>query len=168
MRKMIDRKAVGSTLDTIATKMTHVVMAICVMILIIMIFSVSYGVLGRYLNFIKAPRWTQELAILSMVWLCFLGSGYAIKEDLHVRMSVIDTLVSKRVGRILYYVRNGVLLAVNLVWIIYGVQIVKLTSKSRMAATGWPMGLTYVSLIVGGIYGVFIVLTKLVKGDYRG
>ena len=75
---------------------SEIMMALCVIIFAVMVFSVSYGVLGRYLTFVKSPRWTQELAILCLVWLCFVSAGYAIKTDKHVRMSVIDRIVPER------------------------------------------------------------------------
>ena len=64
--------------DRLADGLSWFMILVCVGIFGIMVFSVSYGVLGRYLPFVKNPRWTQELAILCMVWLCFLGAGYAV------------------------------------------------------------------------------------------
>ena len=75
--------------DKLADGLSGIMIIICVIIFAVMVFAVSYGVIGRYIPFIKNPRWTQELAILCMVWLCFLGSGYGIKEGLHVRTSLL-------------------------------------------------------------------------------
>ena len=71
--------------DKLADGLSGIMIIICVIIFAVMVFAVSYGVIGRYIPFIKNPRWTQELAILCMVWLCFLGSGYGIKEGLQIR-----------------------------------------------------------------------------------
>ena len=75
--------------DKLADGLSGIMIIICVIIFAVMVFAVSYGVIGRYIPFIKNPRWTQELAILCMVWLCFLGSGYGIKEGLHVRSNIL-------------------------------------------------------------------------------
>lgn len=66
--------------DKLADGLSGIMIIICVIIFAVMVFAVSYGVIGRYIPFIKNPRWTQELAILCMVWLCFLGSGYGSKK----------------------------------------------------------------------------------------
>ena len=95
MEQNIEEKR-ESILDRIADMISRFMIVMCIMIFAVMVFSVSYGVLGRYLPFIRNPRWTQELAILCMVWLCFLGAGYAIKEGLHVRMTIIEFLVPKK------------------------------------------------------------------------
>ncbi len=139
---------------------------ICVLIFGIMVFSVSYGVLGRYLPFVKNPRWTQELAILCMVWLCFLGAGYAIKEGLHVRMTVIEFLVPKRAAAVLHRCAYILLLVINVMWVVYGIQLLELTKKAKMSATGWPMGITYFSVVAGGIYGAAMSLYRIWKGGF--
>ncbi len=58
------------------------------------------------------------------------------------------------------------LLAVNLFWVVYGAQLVALTSRARMAATGWPMSLTYLSVVVGGVYGASMAVYRLMKGGF--
>lgn len=138
----------------------------CVVVFAIMVFSVSYGVLGRYLTFVKAPRWTQELAILSLVWLCFLSAGYAIKEDKHVRMTIINLLVPKKVAAALHALAFVLLFLVSVFFVVYGIQLSMLSRSARMAATGWPMNITYYSVVIGGLYGCTTSLGRLLKGGF--
>lgn len=143
---------------------SKIMLMLCVIIFGVMVFSVSYGVLGRYLTFIKSPRWTQELAILCLVWLCFVSAGYAIKTDKHVRMSVIDGIVSKKTVKYFHLGAYIFLILVNLFLVIYGIKLVSLSSNARMAATGWPLNITYFSVVIGGIYGFFMALGRIIKG----
>ena len=152
--------------DKLADGLSGIMIIICVIIFAVMVFSVSYGVIGRYIPFIKNPRWTQELAILCMVWLCFLGSGYGIKEGLHVRMTVIEYIVPKKLASGLHCCAYALLAAVNIMWIIYGTQLLELTKRAKMSATGWPMGITYLSVVVGGIYGLAMSLYRVWKGGF--
>lgn len=161
-----NEKTWAARADHVADLISKVMMLLCVAVFAVMVFSVSYGVLGRYISFIHNPRCTQELAILCMVWLCFLGAGYAIKEGLHVRMTIINFVVPKKVGQILHMLAYVLLLAVNVFWIVYGIQLVIATGTARMAATGWPMSLTYLSVVVGGFYGAAMSLCRLVKGGW--
>lgn len=163
--KQNDKKwlsVVESTADWISKAM----MLACMLIFAVMVFSISYGVVGRYVSFIRNPRWTQELAILCMIWLCFLGAGYAIKEGLHVRMTIINFLVPQKMGKVLHMLAYVLLLVVNLFWIIYGIQLVVLTGSSRMSATGWPLSLNYLSVVVGGFYGAAMSLYRILKGGW--
>ena len=145
---------------------SSVMLALCVLIFAVMVFSVSYGVLGRYLTFVKAPRWTQELAILCLVWLCFVSAGYAIKVNKHVRMSIIDGIVPKGAVKYFHIGACVFLLLVNLFFVVYGIKLVSLSSKARMAATGWPLNITYFSVVIGGIYGFFMSLGRIIKGGF--
>lgn len=161
-------KSPKAGLDRAADLLSNIMLVICVLVFALMVFSVFYGVVGRYLPFVKNPRWTQELAILCMVWLCFLGSGYAIKEGLHVRMTVIEFIVPKKVAAWLHRGAYVLLLVVNIVWIVYGHEIVGLTQRAKMPATGWPLSITYLSVVVGGIYGAAMSLYRIVKGGFEG
>lgn len=153
-------------LDRLANGISGFMLLLCVLIFAVMVYSVSYGVLGRYLPFIRNPRWTQELAILCMVWLCFLGAGYAIKEGLHVRMTILEFVIPKKVAAFLHRLAYGLLLAVNLMWVVYGIQILTLTSRAKMSATGWPMSTIYLSVVIGGLYGAAMSLYRILKGGF--
>ncbi len=156
-----------SRLDRIANRISEVMMGLCICVFSVMVFSVSYGVVGRYIPFIQNPRWTQELAILCMVWLCFMGAGYAIKEKLHVRMTVINFLVPKKVAVVLHASAYGLLLIVNIMWVVYGIQLLELTKMAKMSATGWPIGITYLSVVIGGLYGIAMSVYRIVKGGFE-
>ena len=143
---------------------SDLMIGLCVAVFSVMVFSVSYGVLGRYLTFVKAPRWTQELAVLCLVWLCFVSAGYAIKTNKHVRMSIIDSIVPKKVAKALQIGACVFLMLVNLFLVIYGINLMALSANARMAATGWPMNITYLSVVIGGIYGFFMAFGKVLKG----
>lgn len=146
---------------------SEIMITLCVAIFLLMVFAVSYGVLGRYLPFVKSPRWTQELAVLCLIWLCFVSAGYAIQKDKHVRMTILVNAFPKKVQKGFLYGAYAILLAISLFWIIYGFKLALLTGKARMAATGWPMSLNYYSLVVGGIYGVIVSLGRIIKGGEK-
>lgn len=152
--------------DKLADGLSGFMITVCVMIFAVMVFSVSYGVVGRYLPFVRNPRWTQELAILCMVWLCFLGSGYGIKEGLHVRMTVIEYILPKNITSKLHCCAYGMLAIINCAWVVYGIQLLELTKRAKMSATGWPMGITYLSVVIGGLYGLLMSLYRIWKGGF--
>lgn len=159
-----ENKVPMDILDRIADGISRFMMFVCVLFFVLMVFSVSYGVIGRYIPFIRNPRWTQELAILCMVWICFISAGYAIKNGLHVRMTIVTNLLPERIRGIFDRGAYILLLAVNVFFVVYGVQLVYLTRRARMAATGWPMSLTYLSVVLGGVYGACMSFYRVIKG----
>lgn len=150
--------------DRFADTISRIMIMFCVCVFAVMVFSVSYGVVGRYLPFVKAPRWTQELAILCMVWLCFVGAGAAVKEGRHVRMTIIEAIVPKGWIQPLRVFAYIVLFFVNVFWVIYGIQTTILSQVSKMSATGWPLSITYLSIVVGGVYGALMAIYRVYKG----
>ena len=100
-------------LDRAADLISGIMIFVCIAFFTVMVFSVAYGVIGRYVPFIRNPRWTQELAILCMVWLCFVSSGYAIKNGLHVRMTILVNLFPAKVRAVITRLTYVLLLAVN-------------------------------------------------------
>lgn len=158
--------SVARKYEKFADVFSYVMISFCVLVFAVMIFSVTYGVLGRYISFIKSPRWTQELAILALVWLCFVSAGFAVKNGLHVRMTVINGIVPKAVAKWLHFASYLLLLFVNGFWIYYGMKLSIMMANARMAATGWPMSLTYVSIVVGGVYGFLMAVGRLLKGGF--
>ena len=153
-----------SVLDAVIDWISRIMILICVLFFTVMVFSVSYGVIGRYVPFIRNPRWTQELAILCMVWLCFVSAGYAIKNGLHVRMTILTGLLPQKVQAVITRLTYVLLLAVNVFFVVYGLKLMHLTRRARMSATGWPMKITYLSVVVGGVYGASMALYRVIKG----
>lgn len=152
-------------LDIVIDWISRFMILVCVLFFAVMVFSVSYGVIGRYVPFIRNPRWTQELAILCMVWLCFVSAGYAIKNGLHVRMTILTGLLPEKAQRVITRCTYVLLLAVNVFFVVYGMQLMHLTRRARMSATGWPMKVTYLPVVVGGVYGACMALYRVIKGD---
>lgn len=161
-----NNKKQKGNLDRIADVISTGMLILCVLVFAVMVFAVSYGVIGRYLPFVKNPRWTQELGILCMVWLCFLSAGFAIKEGLHVRMSIINYLVPKKTASFFHGCAYILLLVINAAWVVYGVQLMQLTKMAKMSATRWPMSVIYMSVVIGGIYGASMSLYRLLKGGF--
>lgn len=166
MEQIKERKKERSGIDKIADGISTGMLLLCVVVFAVMVFAVSYGVAGRYLPFMRNPRWTQELGILCMVWLCFLSSGYAIKEGLHVRMSIINYLVPKKLASFLHRGAYVLLLVINVIWVVYGIQLMQLTKMAKMSATRWPMSIIYLSVVIGGIYGAAMSVYRILKGGF--
>lgn len=70
---------------------TKCIKSILMLLMIVMVFTVSYGVFTRYvLN--EAAVWTGELASYTLVWLTFLGAGWGILDRSHI---TFDSLIEK-------------------------------------------------------------------------
>ena len=96
------------------------------------------------------------------------SAGYGIYDDKHANMSVFVNLFPVKARGVLKVLAYVLLLFVNVYWIYYGISLSSLTSMARMSATGWPQSLTYISIVVGGIYGLLMTIGRLLKGGFNG
>jgi len=60
-----------------------------------MVVIVFYQVIARYF-FNKPPKWTEEIALVTMIWIAMLGAGIGLKNDIHVRVEVFMSVFSKK------------------------------------------------------------------------
>ena len=162
----INRSEIVQKYDKFASIFTHIMLAFCALVFITMIFSVTYGVIGRFAHFVRQPRWTQELAVLCLVWLCFASAGYGIYDNKHANMTLFVNLFPRPARKVLAILTYVLLLFVSIYWIYYGISLSSLSSMARMSATGWPQSLNYISIVVGGIYSLFMTIGRLIKGGF--
>lgn len=80
-----------STLDSI-----DMIVSISALALLVVIVSVQ--VFCRYV-LQNSLDWTEELARYLLIWSVLFGCSYAMREDAHLEMSIVRSLVGPRFGR---------------------------------------------------------------------
>lgn len=88
--------------------------------LVVVIISVSYGVLMRYL-FGDPPVWTNELAAIAFTWLVFLGASVAFKKKMHIGIDLLVNQMSRRVQWMVGLTAHLILLVFFGYMVVYGV-----------------------------------------------
>lgn len=112
-----------STLDKIrpAYDVTYkVFMVICKLLLIADILLVSIAVLGRYVPFIPAPAWAEEIVLTLMSYMAVLSAALAIRKGSHIRMTALDKYLPDLLLKILDIAADVAVLALGLIFAIKG------------------------------------------------
>ncbi len=130
------------------------------LIFIVMVISVSIAVVGRFV-FSKSPSWTEEIGILSLVWLCFLTATMGIRDGSHMRMTIIEYIFPKKVTLVMHKIAYVVLIAIHSVFIGVGIEAVLMMSKSVLPATGLPLSTMYSSILISGVFGLIMAVARL-------
>ena len=81
-------------------------------------------------------------------------------------MTIFVNMFPQGARRVIVILTYVLLLFVNIYWIYYGISLSSLSSMARMSATGWPQSLNYISIVVGGIYGLFMTIGRFIKGGF--
>ncbi|MDA0349706.1 MAG: TRAP transporter small permease [Verrucomicrobia bacterium] len=88
--------------------------------LVVVILSVSYGVLMRYL-FGDPPVWTNELAAIAFTWLVFLGASVAFRKKMHIGIDLLVNHLSRQVRWMVGLTAHFILLVFLGYMVVYGV-----------------------------------------------
>jgi TRAP-type C4-dicarboxylate transport system permease small subunit len=88
--------------------------------LVVVILSVTYGVIMRYL-FGDAPIWTSELSAIAFTWLVFLGASAAYKRKMHIGIDLLTKRLSGRAQWLVDLVVQLILLIFFGYMIVYGI-----------------------------------------------
>jgi TRAP-type C4-dicarboxylate transport system permease small subunit len=139
-------KRVGELLD-------RVVSGLLAVLLIAMVFAVTWQVVSRYL--LGSPSgWTEELARFLLIWIGLFGGTLAYQRRLHLGL---DLLADRLKDTALKFQQHAVDLCVLIfavtILIIGGSLLVALTHELSQysPALGLPMSIVYLSLPLSGV-----------------
>lgn len=108
--------------------------------------------------FSYTPRWSEEVSILLLVWITFLGIAVGFREKLHIGVGVFVGMMPKKIQSICDLIAKIIIIVVSIVFIVYGYQFTVLMGNSTMAGTGFPTSVLYAAIPIGGIlmliYGI--------------
>jgi len=110
-----------------------------------MIITVTWQVLSRYV-FQNPSSVTEEIARFQLIWLGLLGTAYAFRNHMHVKIDILSASISGRVKRYGDIFSMLACIAFALIVLLYGgVKLVIMTYEleQRSAALGILMAYVY-------------------------
>lgn len=117
--------------------------------LMLMVAIVFYQVVARYF-FNRPPKWTEEIALVTMIWIAMLGAGIGLKNDIHMRVEVFLSVFPIKLQRI---VEVAIMLFIGY----FGTQMTRYTIimvqrlPNKLAATGISVAWMYLPIAVCGV-----------------
>ncbi len=130
--------------------------------LVLMTVFIAYQIYGRFvLN--DTPTWTESVSVIIMSWFIFLGAAVGIREGYHLSFDVLLYVLPEKAKQVLYTVSDLIVIAFGTGMIVYGAQLAIGTWDSTIPNVGWPTGVTYLSLVAGGILVVLFSLERVAR-----
>jgi TRAP-type C4-dicarboxylate transport system permease small subunit len=122
-----------------------------------MLVAITFQVIGRYV-FLRAPSWSEELAVFAFSWATIGGLALGVREGFHVALTLlveqVPPVLKKMWGRVVSLATAG--LGLYLLW--SGVRFLDFTSGSFSAAMEYPIEiLNVMAPIAGGLIALFAV-----------
>ena len=100
-----------------------IVMFICKILLIADILVTIYMVIGRYITFIDAPVWGEQIVLTLMVYMTVLSATLAIRRNAHIRMTALDKYMSKTMVKVLDLLSDVAVTALGVILLVYGIKV---------------------------------------------
>lgn len=113
----------------------------------------------------KSLGWSEEAMRYIYVWMCLLGVSSAIKNDNHIKISmIVDRLPEK--GRKLLGIISDILFGfVSIIFVFYGINMLisYIEFPQKSPAMEIPLAVVYAALPVGFGLTIFRIIKKYVN-----
>lgn len=127
---------------------------ICCSLLVFMTMAASWQVISRYV-LSKPSTATEELTLISFVWMALFAAAYVFGKKEHMRMSfVLDKFKGKKKITLNIIAEVITLIFALLVLVFGGIKICGLSMAQTSASLKIPMGYIYFALPLAGIVTV--------------
>jgi TRAP-type C4-dicarboxylate transport system permease small subunit len=145
-------------LDDLVLKIT---LALCGSLLAVMVVVAALGVFFRFVLH-SSLSWSEEFDSYLFVWLTFLGAAAGVKMRAHPEVRAIPDRMPRFTRSILADFTDGAVLALGLIFVVYGSEMVSMMGTETAASLPFSMVYPYLSIPVGGALLIWHSLTRIV------
>lgn len=124
-----------------------------------MLIIIFYQVVARYI-FNNPPTWSEELALLVMIWISLLGAGIGFRKEIHMKVELFINLFPNWLRKILEIVVLILLGYFGYMMTKYS-YILSIRLPNKMPATGIPVWWMYIPAMICGILIIFSVVIRI-------
>ncbi len=135
--------------------------------LIGMTLIIGWQVFARYvLN--AAPSWTEQAALLLMLWFILFAAAAGVREGFHIRLSLLQDTLSARPAKALKLACHLVVLLFGVFMAWGGSELVAATWHHRIPTLNLPRGFAYLPIVgSGGLIVLFAFEQMLAEWQGR-
>ena len=113
--------------------------------------------------------WSEELARYCMVWMVYVGVSYAVKKGMHIRVDVINLVLSNKMKKVVAIFSNLMFLAFSVIVVYLGYRMAMRIARLEQTSAGLeiPMACVYMAVPCGlGLTAIRLVqsLIEIIGG----
>ncbi len=133
--------------------------------LVAMTAIIGWQVFGRFV-LSSSPTWAEQLALVMMIWLVFLGAAAGVYEGFHIRITMLEQAMPLPARRRVRLLANILVALAGLAMAIWGTELVLRTWSHAIPSLGIPRGAAYAPLPVSGALIILFALQRAAS-DWR-
>ncbi|MBN1588934.1 MAG: TRAP transporter small permease [Pirellulales bacterium] len=170
---IVSRKGASRSLDHVE-RFTCFVMVVAMALLVV---GVNFQVVARYLlcyspewagAVVQLLSWSQEAVQYAFVWMIYLGAGVGVRRGLHLRINLLDGLLSERGRRWMTILVDSACLVVAAVFVVAGSVVAWRTRLHVSPAMGLSMAWVYLVFPLSGAGLLVFLVEAIVRGRLPG
>lgn len=148
-------------LDRIAGYTRTVLILICSLAMVTLLVTFTWLVFGRYVLNVT-PTWVEQLALLLICYITFLGSAVGIYEESHLGVDFIREKMPVPIRDFFRILVDVMLCGFGLIMMIACTELVEFGWSTKLPMLGLPEGVrTLPAAICGGLTFVYAGLRSL-------
>ena len=117
--------------------------------LIVMTLVVGWQVFGRFV-LQSSPSWSEQTALVLMIWYVFLAAGAGVWERFHIRIEILEQRFDQTTQRRLRITIHVLIAVMGLVLLVSGSQLAWLVRDHVIPSLGISRAFAYVPIPVTG------------------
>lgn len=117
--------------------------------LILMTLVVGWQVFGRFV-LQSSPSWSEQTALLLMIWYVFLAAGAGVWERFHIRIEIFEKRLTSGSRRRMRISIHALIAVMGLVLLLFGAQLIWLVRDHVIPSLGISRAFAYIPIPVTG------------------
>lgn len=117
--------------------------------LMLMTLIVGWQVFGRFI-LQSSPSWSEQAALVLMIWYVFLAAGAGVWERFHIRIEILEQRLAAGSRKHLRIAIHALIAAMGLILLVFGVQLVWLVSEHVIPSLGISRAFAYLPIPATG------------------
>ena len=117
--------------------------------LMLMTLIVGWQVFGRFI-LQSSPSWSEQAALVLMIWYVFLAAGAGVWERFHIRIEILEQRLAAGSRKRLRIAIHALIAAMGLILLVFGVQLVWLVSEHVIPSLGISRAFAYLPIPATG------------------
>lgn len=150
------------TVKKIASAFNSVVSILGIILMVLMIFTLSAGIISRYV-FNRPFFWTDEAARIILIWTIFIGAALAFKKNssiTHISVDFFGHLLSFKFRKITERIVWSLIAFFCIILIVINIKFITQAGFIKTAALGIPKFIIYIVLLIFAIVALVFSLEK--------
>lgn len=125
--------------------------------LLLMTLVVGWQVFGRFV-LESSPSWSEQTALVLMIWYVFLAAGAGVWERFHIRIEILEQRFDQATRRRLRIAIHALIAMLGLVLLVFGAQMVWLVRDHVIPSLGVSRAFAYIPIpLTGALIALFSI-----------